>query len=50
MAERVCAKCGHKESQHLTAPMMCADCARENRDGAMHAFAPKEFVTRRPDG
>lgn len=36
--EARCAKCGHFQSQHLAAPRMCADCAREDRDGALHAF------------
>jgi hypothetical protein len=38
-AERRCI-CGHFESQHLLSPLMCSDCARENRDGAFHRFTP----------
>lgn len=35
-----CAKCGHFESQHITAPVLCADCASQGIDHAMHRFIP----------
>lgn len=41
--------CGHHRSQHLEAPRMCADCARENRDGAFHAFEAGPIMVGGPD-
>ena len=41
MSNERCAICGHHKSQHLSAPRACADCMRENRDGAFHAYAER---------